>query len=172
MKQLLTYINEYKSVIFYKAPIAASEEHQDYQLSRIEFLEEQFNLLDTFLNRTDPELKLYKEKFEKFKELSGQIAGMNDLDLKKSIDDVKELVNTLRIANNTVILQNEKQTYLAKNEKIIDLPEIFSFWLKIFQKNQNLLELIETNNGHLRGLDITNSVGTAIKYFLDRVNID
>lgn len=66
MKQLLTYINEYKSVIFYKAPIAASEEHQDYQLSRIEFLEEQFNLLDTFLNRTDPELKLYKEKFEKF----------------------------------------------------------------------------------------------------------
>lgn len=97
---------------------------------------------------------------------------MNDLDLKKSIDDVKELVNTLRIANNTVILQNEKQTYLAKNEKIIDLPEIFSFWLRIFQKNQNLLELIETNNGHLRGLDITNSVGTAIKYFLDRVNID
>lgn len=135
MKELLNYINEYQSVIFYKAPITTSEEHQDYQQSRILFLEEQFNLLETFLNRTDPELKRYKEMFERYQLLSGQIAGMNDKDLQKSIDEVKGLVNTLRIANNTVILQNEKQSYLAKNEKIIDLPEIFSFWLRIFQKN-------------------------------------
>lgn len=96
---------------------------------------------------------------------------MTDRSLQKCIEDIKELVNTLRIANNTVILQNEKQSYLAKNEKIIDLPEIFSFWLRKYQKNKDLLELIETNNGHLRSLDITSPVSTAVRYFLGRLNI-
>ena len=47
------------SVIIYKA-------EDSYQESRIQFLEEQIHLLKTFLERTDPELKVYKLKYEEF----------------------------------------------------------------------------------------------------------
>ncbi len=52
MDKLLQSINENRSVILYKA-------EDSYAESRIEFLEEQIHLLKTFLDLTDPELKVY-----------------------------------------------------------------------------------------------------------------
>ena len=41
---------------------------------------------------------------------------------------------------------------MAKNEKIIDLPEIFSFWVRKYEKNSHHIKLIDTKNTELLNL--------------------
>ena len=35
---------------------------------------------------------------------------------------------------------------MAKNEKIVDLPEIFSFWLQKFKKSKDIYDLFNVSN--------------------------